>query len=276
MCSEKATYQHKRLRQSYGFDEVAIVPGDVTINPDQTSTEFSIGDFTFAFPIVTSAMDSVVDVNLAIAYGKLGGIELGYSSDLDLVFVHAGNRGQTLEGKHPLDNAQFFARLGQRVIRILTAHTSAGTLYEADMRLRPSGSSGMLVSHIEAFEDYQMNAAWTWEHQALLKARAIGGDIRISKHFEKIRQNVLGRPRKQKELREEVYSMRQRMRRELLKPEPGIFDLKQDRGGMVDIEFLVQYLVLLNSHDQKQLLKWTDNVRLIQALAQTGIRCECV
>jgi glutamate-ammonia-ligase adenylyltransferase len=170
-----------------------------------------------------------------------------------------------------LDNAQFFARLGQRVIRILTAHTSAGTLYEIDMRLRPSGSSGMLVSHIKAFEDYQMNAAWTWEHQALIKARAIGGDLRIAERFETIRKNVLGRPRKQTELREEVHSMRQRMRKELLKSEPGIFDLKQDRGGMVDIEFLVQYLILLNSHDHHQLLKWTDNVRLIQALAQTSI-----
>jgi glutamate-ammonia-ligase adenylyltransferase len=205
-----------------------------------------------------------------IAYGKLGGLELGYGSDLDLVFLHAGTEEKTQGGPQPIDSIQFFNRLGQRVIHILTTHTRAGRLYEIDMRLRPSGGSGVLVSHVEAFGDYLRNSAWTWEHQALIKARPILGDHRLTDHFEASRREVLSRRRKEKQLQEEVVSMRERMRKELLKPEIGIFDLKQDTGGMVDIEFLVQYLVLLKSYAHPALLQWTDNVRLIQTLITTG------
>jgi len=205
-----------------------------------------------------------------IAYGKLGGLELGYGSDLDLVFLHAGTNEQTGGLDNPIDSAQFFNRLGQRVIHILTAHTRAGKAYEIDMRLRPSGSSGVLVSHIDAFSGYQLEQAWTWEHQALIKARPICGDELIAKRFEKIRAGVLARQRSQTKLKEEVVRMREKMRSELLKPEAGVFDLKQGTGAMVDIEFLVQYLVLLNSHKHPGLLKWTDNVRLLQALIETG------
>jgi glutamate-ammonia-ligase adenylyltransferase len=206
-----------------------------------------------------------------IAYGKLGGFELGYGSDLDLVFVHAGMQGQTRGGKHPIDNAQFFARLGQRVVHILTAHTPSGVLYQPDMRLRPSGSAGILVSHIQGFEDYQMNKAWTWEHQAIIKARPISGDIRMAERFEQIRKQVLTRPRNMSTLKQEVVDMRDRMRRELSSPDPEIFDLKQGRGGIVDIEFLVQYLVLLNASEYSELTRWTDTVRLLETLNQTGI-----
>jgi glutamate-ammonia-ligase adenylyltransferase len=205
-----------------------------------------------------------------IAYGKLGGLELGYGSDLDLVFLHSGTDEKTKGGQHAIDSTQFFNRLGQRVIHILTAHTRAGKLYEIDMRLRPSGGSGVLVSHAEAFRDYQQNSAWTWEHQALIKARPILGDSLLTDHFESTRMDVLSRPRKKTKLREEVVDMRDRMRKELLKPEPEMFDLKQDTGGMVDIEFLVQYLVLLKSYEYPALQKWTDNVRLIQTLISTG------
>ena len=206
-----------------------------------------------------------------IAYGKLGGFELGYGSDLDLVFLHAGTQGQTRGGKYPIDNAQFFARLGQRVVHILTAHTAAGMLYQPDMRLRPSGSSGILVSHIQGFKEYQMNKAWTWEHQAIIKARPISGDIQMAKRFEQIRNQVLARPRIMSKLREEVVDMRGRMRRELSSHEPEFFDLKQDAGGIVDIEFLVQYLVLLKSSEYNELTRWTDTVRLLETLNQTGI-----
>jgi glutamate-ammonia-ligase adenylyltransferase len=206
-----------------------------------------------------------------IAYGKLGGFELGYGSDLDLVFLHAGTQGQTRGGKYSIDNAQFFARLGQRVVHILTAHTPAGVLYQPDMRLRPSGSSGMLVSHIQGFKEYQMNKAWTWEHQAIIKARAISGDIRMAKRFEQIRKQVLTRPRIMSKLKQEVMDMRDRMRRELSSPEPEFFDLKQDTGGIVDIEFLVQYLVLLKSSEYNELTRWTDTVRLLETLNHTGI-----
>jgi len=205
-----------------------------------------------------------------IAYGKLGGLELGYGSDLDLVFLHSGTGEKTSGGAQPIDSAQFFNRLGQRVIHILTSHTRAGRLYEIDMRLRPSGGSGVLVSHAAAFRDYQQNSAWTWEHQALIKARPILGDFLLTDHFEKTRSDVLSRPRKKSKLQQEVVDMRDRMRKELLKPEAEIFDLKQDAGGMVDIEFLVQYLVLLKTFEFPMLQQWTDNVRLIQTLISTG------
>jgi glutamate-ammonia-ligase adenylyltransferase len=209
-----------------------------------------------------------------IAYGKLGGLELGYGSDLDLVFLHSGTAEKTQGGQQTIDSAQFFNRLGQRVIHILTSHTRAGRLYEIDMRLRPSGGSGVLVSHVEAFGDYQQNSAWTWEHQALIKARPILGDSLLTDHFETTRKEVLARQRKKSKLREEVVNMRERMRKELLKPEAGMFDLKQDSGGIVDIEFLVQYLVLLKSHEYPALLQWTDNVRLLQTFIGTRIMDE--
>ncbi len=205
------------------------------------------------------------------AYGKLGGIELGYASDLDLVFLHAGTPAQVLNGSQPIDTTQFFARLGQRVLHILTARTRAGSLYDADMRLRPSGSSGVLVSHIEGFGDYQRNEAWTWEHQALIRARIISGDRLISERFNQIRMKILRRQRSEDSLKHEVVEMRERMRREHLKPDPQWFDLKQSPGGIIDIEFLVQYLVLLKSHQHKELVRWTDNVRILQSLWETGV-----
>ncbi|MBU4343847.1 MAG: bifunctional [glutamate--ammonia ligase]-adenylyl-L-tyrosine phosphorylase/[glutamate--ammonia-ligase] adenylyltransferase [Desulfobacteraceae bacterium] len=206
-----------------------------------------------------------------IAYGKLGGIELGYGADLDLVFLHAGTRGQTKGGMRPIDNSQFFARLGQRIVHILTTHTTAGMLYKIDMRLRPSGSAGPLVCHIDSFSDYQIKNAWTWEHQALVRARPISGNIKLTKYFKQIRKEALARPRIKSTLQKEVCTMRERMRKELLSPEPEMFDLIQDKGGIVDIEFLVQYLVLLKSHEYAELLKWTDNVRILETLTQTGI-----
>ncbi|MGD9086811.1 MAG: bifunctional [glutamate--ammonia ligase]-adenylyl-L-tyrosine phosphorylase/[glutamate--ammonia-ligase] adenylyltransferase, partial [Desulfobacterales bacterium] len=205
-----------------------------------------------------------------IAYGKLGGLELGYGSDLDLVFLHSGSRAKTRGGQQAIDSAQFFNRLGQRVIHILTSHTRAGKLYDIDMRLRPSGGAGVLVSQAEGFREYQQKKAWTWEHQALIKARPILGDPLLTEHFDKTRHTVLARQRKKHKLQQEVVRMRSRMRQELLKPQRGMFDLKQDTGGMVDIEFLVQYLVLLKSHEFPALLQWTDNVRLIQTLITTG------
>jgi glutamate-ammonia-ligase adenylyltransferase len=206
-----------------------------------------------------------------IAYGKLGGLELGYGSDLDLVFLHAGADGQTRGGPRPIDNAQFFNRLGQRVIHLLTSHTRAGRVYEIDMRLRPSGISGILVQHVEAFRDYQLNEAWTWEHQALIKARPVSGERLITERFEAIRAEVLSRRRPGAKLRGEVAEMRARMRAEGQRSEPGVFDLKQDPGGIVDIEFLVQYLVLRHARRYPELVRWTDNVRLIQTLIGSAV-----
>ncbi len=207
-----------------------------------------------------------------IAYGKLGGIELGYGSDLDMVFLHGAAPGKTLGGKfQSIDNSQFYTRLGQRIIHILTTHTRAGRLYEIDMRLRPSGSSGPLVSHINSFREYQANNAWTWEHQALVRARFICGDPAISNLFEVIRRETLMRKRDLSELRSEIRDMREKIRKVQGISEPGKFHLKQGKGGIIDIEFIVQYLILANAHQHSKLVKWSDNVRQLEALAQAGI-----
>jgi [glutamine synthetase] adenylyltransferase / [glutamine synthetase]-adenylyl-L-tyrosine phosphorylase len=206
-----------------------------------------------------------------IAYGKLGGLELGYGSDLDLVFLHAGAEGRTHGGARPIDSPQFYNRLGQRVIHLLTSHTRAGKVYDIDTRLRPSGISGILVRHIEAFRDYQLTEAWTWEHQALIKARAVSGDEQIIRRFGEIRTEALARRRPAKTLLAEVAEMRARMRRENASPEPGRFDLKHSPGGMIDIEFLVQALVLVLARRHPELVAWTDNVRLIQTLIGAAV-----
>jgi glutamate-ammonia-ligase adenylyltransferase len=206
-----------------------------------------------------------------IAYGKLGGLELGYGSDLDLVFLHAAEPGETGGTARSIDNTLFFSRLGQRVLHYLTTHTAAGILYEADMRLRPSGTSGMLVCHINGFRDYQVKDAWTWEHQALIRARAIIGDPAIKQFFENMRRDILTQPRDAQRLKQEVIAMRAKLRQAAAKTTNAAFDIKQGRGGMVDIEFLVQYLVLRHARQYPQIVRWTDNVRLLQALNEAGI-----
>jgi glutamate-ammonia-ligase adenylyltransferase len=207
-----------------------------------------------------------------IAYGKLGGYELGYGSDLDVVFLH-DSRGeeQQTSGPRVLGNNEFFTRLSQRIIHILNTFTSAGILYEVDMRLRPNGASGMLVSSLEAFADYQRRSAWTWENQALVRARVACGSEEIARSFERIRAGVLARPREAGELRREVVEMRERMRQELDKSGADRVDLKQSRGGIVDVEFMVQCGVLLWSDAQAELLKFTDNLNLLDAFASHGL-----
>jgi glutamate-ammonia-ligase adenylyltransferase len=172
-----------------------------------------------------------------------------------------------------VDSTTFFARLGQRVLHLLTAHTAAGLLYEIDMRLRPSGASGLLVSPVEAFGEYQRKDAWTWEHQALVRARPVGGDPEMADAFARIRRQVLCRDRDPVQLAREVADMRDRIRREQKggRAEEVEFDLKQGRGGLVDIEFLVQYLVLRHAPRHESLLAWTDNVRLIRTLNRAGV-----
>ncbi|MDN3524506.1 bifunctional [glutamate--ammonia ligase]-adenylyl-L-tyrosine phosphorylase/[glutamate--ammonia-ligase] adenylyltransferase [Halomonas sabkhae] len=208
---------------------------------------------------------------LIIGYGKLGGIELGYGSDLDLVFLHDSAGQGSTDGARPIDNAVFFTRLGQRIIHLLTAMTPAGSLYEVDMRLRPSGNSGLLVSSIDAYADYQRREAWTWEHQALVRSRVVAGHAALSERFAEVRGDVLGSRRDPDELRQEVISMRQRMREHLgSKGESGSFDLKHDPGGMVDIEFLCQYAVLAMGHETPELLTYSDNMRILETLEESG------
>lgn len=209
------------------------------------------------------------------AYGKLGGIELGYGSDLDLVFLHGGSDLNAVTGgERSVANDVFYVRLGQRMIHLFTTRTASGQLYEVDMRLRPSGNSGMLVSSLEAFERYQREQAWTWEHQALLRARVIAGDPLVAARFRQIRQAVLCRERDPEQLRTEVREMREKMRHSLDKSGEGRFDLKQGRGGIADIEFMVQCLILRWAHSYPDLIDWTDNIRLLDGLARHGILAE--
>jgi len=207
-----------------------------------------------------------------VAYGKLGGLELGYGSDLDLVFLHdsAGDQQQT-DGAQSLDNAVFFSRLTRRIISILTMHTTSGKLYEVDIRLRPSGQSGLLVSSLTAFDLYQRQDAWTWEHQALLRSRAVAGDSGVKAAFEQLRVRTLTSYVRLEQLATEVTEMRQRMRNELSRGTAELLDVKQDPGGITDIEFLVQYLVLREANRYPDLVRWSDNIRQLEALAAHAI-----
>ena len=206
------------------------------------------------------------------AYGKLGGIELGYGSDLDIVFLHGSEGpGQHTDGEKSVDNAVFFSRLAQRIIHYLTTATAEGTLYELDFRLRPQGASGLIVNGIEALRDYLFGEAWTWEHQALVRARVVAGDDGLTSRFREIRREVLLRERDDAELKREVRDMRARMRRELGSGnEPG-FDLKQDAGGIADIEFMVQYGALRWASRLGAHLDYTDNIRLLEGFANARL-----
>lgn len=220
---------------------------------------------------------------IIVGYGKVGGIELGHGSDLDLVFIHDGDPQAETSGAKPIDGAQFFNRLGQRIIHLLTAQTNSGQLYEVDMRLRPSGAAGLLVSSVGAFERYQENEAWTWEHQALVRARVLVGCPRVGKAFEAVRAKVLGRERDLDKLRVEVSEMRAKMRDNLGSKTTAAgtaanafeatapFDLKQDAGGIVDIEFMVQYAALAWSRQYPELLEFTDNIRILEGLERVGL-----
>lgn len=207
-----------------------------------------------------------------IGYGKLGGIELGYGSDLDMVFLHQNYPSTAMtDGAKPIANDQFFARLGQRVLHLLTTRTPSGLLYEADMRLRPNGNSGLLVSSLESFSLYQEERAWVWEHQALVRARPVAGDAEVVSGFEQIRTQVLCKARDPDGLRGEVCAMRSKMRASLDKSSAEVFDLKQGLGGIADIEFMVQYCVLNWAHQHPGLSQWSDNIRTLQTLAELGL-----
>ncbi|MEE4077473.1 bifunctional [glutamate--ammonia ligase]-adenylyl-L-tyrosine phosphorylase/[glutamate--ammonia-ligase] adenylyltransferase [Pseudomonas viridiflava] len=218
-----------------------------------------------------------------VGYGKVGGIELGHGSDLDLVFIHDGDPQTETDGARPIDSAQFFTRLGQRIIHLLTTQTNSGQLYDVDMRLRPSGASGLLVSSLGAFSRYQDKEAWTWEHQALVRARVLTGSPDVGREVEKVRADVLGRERDLDKLRAEVSEMRAKMRDNLGSRLTAAgrganafessmpFDLKQDAGGIVDIEFMVQYAALAWSREHPGLLQYTDNIRILEGLEEAGL-----
>lgn len=219
-----------------------------------------------------------------IGYGKVGGLELSYSSDLDLVFLHNTTPNRYTNGDRSQDNGVFYTRMGQRMIHIMSTQTRSGDLYEVDMRLRPSGNSGMIVASMKAFDEYQQQHAWTWEHQALVRARALCGNQHTIDQYLDIRKQILSQPRELPTLAKDVREMRQKMRDHLgveKKNEKNgdnnnddnadKFQLKQDKGGIVDIEFLVQYIVLANAEAYPQLLDVTDNMRLLDTVAATQL-----
>lgn len=212
-----------------------------------------------------------------LGFGKLGGIELGYGSDLDMVFLYDSKDTHALtDGAKPISCSHFYGRLGQKVMQMLNTRLLSGILYEVDMRLRPSGNAGLLVNHVDVYEDYLRDNAWTWEHQALVRGRFIAGDPTIKTEFEAIRQRILCMPRDHYALKKEVREMREKMRENLDTTKAGEFDLKQSKGGIADIEFIVQFCVLDQAATNEPLVTYTDNIRLLDGLAQIGTLSEPV
>ncbi|MCP5335873.1 MAG: bifunctional [glutamate--ammonia ligase]-adenylyl-L-tyrosine phosphorylase/[glutamate--ammonia-ligase] adenylyltransferase [Oceanospirillaceae bacterium] len=209
---------------------------------------------------------------LILGYGKFGGLELSYGSDLDMVFVHGGDSMASTNGEKSIDNLTFYTRMGQRIIHILNTNTRAGMLYEVDLQLRPSGNSGLIVTSLTGFAKYQEESAWTWEHQALTRARVICGPEHLQQAFSEIREKILRRERDTDKLRQEVRDMRKKMRDNLGSQSVGKAELalKQDPGGIIDIEFMVQFELLAQSHQYPQLTQYTDNIRQLDGLGATG------
>lgn len=217
---------------------------------------------------------------VVLGYGSLGGEELGFGSDLDLVFLYDAPRadagGVALEGMYsdgarPLEAARWFARLAQKVVALLGAVTAAGRLFDVDVRLRPDGAKGLLVSSLSSFADYQRERAWTWEHQALVRARGVAGDAGLREDFERVRAQTLARARDPAKVREDVSAMRLRMRAELDRSDAAAFDLKQGEGGLVDLEFLLQALVLGQASAHAELLLPRDTPGLIGVARSIGV-----
>jgi glutamate-ammonia-ligase adenylyltransferase len=260
------------MRVSDRLTEIAelIVEHAIELGWRQITTQFGV-------PMCGEGADRRPVSICAVGYGKLGGMELGYSSDLDLVFLHdsRGERQET-EGAPrvaapPIDNQVFFVRLAQRIVHLLTMHSAAGRLYEVDVRLRPSGKGGLLVTSIRAFADYQRQEAWTWEHQALLHARAVAGAAALRAEFEGIRLEVLANHVRRDSLRSEVRNMRERMRKELSKGSSSQFDIKQDAGGVADIEFLAQYWALRWAQDYPPVAMFSDTIRQLESVASADL-----
>jgi glutamate-ammonia-ligase adenylyltransferase len=207
-----------------------------------------------------------------VGYGKLGGYEMHYQSDLDIIFLHdsCGEQQQS-SGDKCIENSVYFARLAQKIISMTSVLTASGKLYEIDSRLRPEGSSGLLVSSTQAYLRYQLEKAWTWEHQALVRARLVAGNPLLQHEFDSIRERVLKIPRDDQQLRKEIVEMRERIYQDKRPPEDEHRNLKQSRGGMVDIEFLVQYWVLAHANKISSEHLYSDNIGLLNELFRLNL-----
>ncbi len=219
----------------------------------------------YGVPPGTSSSDKGLAV---IGYGKLGGLELGYGSDLDLVFVHNCASQAATDGERSIDAMQFYLKLVQRVLHLCTTRTGSGVLYDIDTRLRPSGNAGLLAIHVATYGQYLQQEAWTWEHQALVRARTIYGSAALCQQFSQIRQQVICLNRTQDKLRDDVVQMRQKLRQHHGNTAD---DPKHSAGGIVDLEFISQYLVLAYGTRYPVLYQYTDNIRILQAAGQVGL-----
>jgi glutamate-ammonia-ligase adenylyltransferase len=207
-----------------------------------------------------------------IGYGKLGGHEMHYQSDLDVIFLHdSGGEQQFTNGEKCIENSVYFGRLAQKIISMTSVLTASGKLYEIDSRLRPEGSSGLLVSSVQAYLRYQLEKAWTWEHQALVRARLVAGSQALQTEFKHIREQVLRLDRDAAQLRQDIVEMRDRIYRSKQPPEGERLDLKQSRGAMVDIEFLVQYWVLAQANNIGSDCLYSDNISLLNELFRLNL-----
>lgn len=207
---------------------------------------------------------------VVLGYGSLGGEELGFGSDLDLVFLYDAPPDTQSGGARLMDAPRWFARLGQKIVALLGTGTGAGRLFEVDVRLRPDGAKGLLVSSLASFSEYQRERAWTWEHQALVRARAVAGDAELVADFDALRAQVLARPRDATMLADDVSSMRRRMRAELDRSDAAVFDLKQGDGGLVDLEFLLQFLLLRDAADHPVMCAPRATPALLDAVLASG------
>jgi [glutamine synthetase] adenylyltransferase / [glutamine synthetase]-adenylyl-L-tyrosine phosphorylase len=248
---ESALYALNELRQTLSF-RIALATLDGRQSPQASTRQLAwladaVVDVARALAVreMRAAHGVVAGARFAVlGYGSLGGEELGFGSDLDLVFLYDAEGEAPSDGARPLDASRWFARLAQKIVALLGTVTGAGRLFDVDVRLRPDGAQGLLVSTLSSYAEYQRERAWTWEHQALVRARCASGDASLCAEFEAIRAEVLARGREADTLREDVVGMRARMRSELDRSTAIRFDLKQGEGGLVDLEFLVQYLVL--------------------------------
>lgn len=239
----------------------------------------------FGQPNIAGGTDSVEEAGLAlnsiavnqlalIAYGKFGGLELSYGSDLDIVFLHNADLSLSTDNtgnRKQVSNQEFYIKLVQRICHICATKTYNGILYDIDLRLRPSGNSGLLISHIDTFLAYQQTNAWTWEHQALVRSRIIVGNAALTARYDELRRQILTMPRDTVELRQQVFEMREKMRAHLEKKLNNQIDIKQTNGGIVDVEFMVQFWVLAHANEYHSITKWSDNLRLLDTLFEIGI-----
>lgn len=208
---------------------------------------------------------------LAVGYGSVGGEELAFGSDLDLVFLYTSDADAVSNGARPLEATRWYARLAQKIVSLLQTPTAAGRLYDVDVRLRPDGAKGLLVSTLASYADYQAQRAWTWEHQALVRARALVGDAGLRAAFDQVRADILLQERDASTVLQDIAQMRARMRGELDRTRSAQFDLKQGEGGLVDIEFIVQAGVLLHAARAPDLVRLTRTRDLIATLDGIGV-----